>query len=750
MPDNKTQNSVPHISVATLSIGGMSCASCSAFVEKSLNGTAGVLSASVNLTSEKALIRFDSESVDEERLIRSVENAGYTATILRPDVAADEQQLMAGSNNDTIIFRRKLIIAAILTAIVMPLSMISMFPAFHELSHSKGLDFIQLLLTLPVVIYCGSHFFRKAFAAARHGAASMDTLVAVGAGTALLYSAVATLSPSAGAGHVYYDTSASIITLILLGNYLEKRAKSKANGALRALAALRPRSARIITSDGYERDISVDRLIPGDIVIVRAGESIPADGIIVEGASAVDESMLTGEPLPVEKSQGDTVRGATLNASGAFRMKVTGVGSDSFLGSVIRLVEQAQSSKAPIQRLADKVSGIFVPIVIVIALITFGVWMAVGAETEFALKAAIAVLIIACPCSLGLATPAAVTVAAGRGATLGILFRDAESIERAETITTVVFDKTGTLTEGRPAVADVRFAENVSPETILPAIFALESRSKHPLAEAIAVYCSANRITAADISDVEELSGRGMTAIADGSRIAAGNMRLMGEFGIQIPPNIYTAAEEFAANGMSVVIGAVGTEATVCFALADTLRPTTVNNTKILRNMGLELVMLTGDSITVARSVASKVGIETVIAGVLPHEKSEHISRLQNEGKIVAMAGDGINDAPALAQADIGFAIGGGSDVALETASVTLVRGNIAGIVAAIKLSRRTMSTIRQNLFFAFIYNTLGIPLAAGVFYIGLGALLDPMFAAAAMAASSVSVIANSLRLRHA
>lgn len=749
MSDTTVSDSVPHISVATLSIGGMSCASCSAFVEKSLSGTPGVLSASVNLTSEKALIRFDSDTTDAARLIRTVENAGYTAAILRSDAIPDEQLTTAG-NSELSALRRKLILAAILTATVMPLSMSGMFPAFHELSHSKNNDFIQLLLTLPVVIYCGSHFFRKAFAAARHGTASMDTLVAVGAGTALLYSAVATLSPNGEAGHVYYDTSASIITLILLGNYLEKRAKSKANGALRALAALRPRFARIISPNGDERDISAAQLIPGDTVLVRAGENIPADGIITDGFSAIDESMLTGEPLPVEKSAGDAVRGATLNASGSFRMRVTGVGADSFLGSVIRLVEQAQSSKAPIQRLADKVSGIFVPIVISIAVLTFGIWMAVGAEAEFALKAAIAVLIIACPCSLGLATPAAVTVASGRGATLGILFRDAESIERTETITTVVFDKTGTLTEGRPSVIEVRFTDRISPETILPAVFALESRSKHPLAEATAKYCAANGIATIDLSRAEELSGRGMTGFAGSSRITVGNERLMKEFDIQIPTEILAVAEEFAANGMSSVIAAVDNSAVACFALSDILRPTTKDDIKALRKMGLELMMLTGDSTAAARVIASKVGIDTVIAGVLPHEKSEYIARLQNEGKTVAMAGDGINDAPALAQADIGFAIGGGSDVALETASITLAHGGIGGIVSAIKLSRRTMSAIRQNLFFAFIYNSLGIPLAAGVFYAWLGVLLDPMFAAAAMAASSVSVIANSLRLRRA
>lgn len=746
MPEPTLNPSAPHIATITLSVGGMSCASCSAFIEKTLAETSGVISSTVNLTSEKAVVRFDPSTVSIARIVESVFSAGYSAEEIRPDAPLTERAANSTTEKELVLLRRKLIIAVILTAVIMPLSMGAMLPDFHELAHNGTLDLIQCILTIPVLAYCGSHFFRKALAAARHRTASMDTLVAVGTGAAFSYSTVMTFMPSGG--HTYFDTAATIITLILLGNYLEKKAKSKANGALRLLAGLQPRTARIVTHSGDEQDIPIGQLIAGDIAVIRAGENIPADGIIAEGISTVDESMLTGEPLPVEKAPSDIVHGGTLNTSGSFRMRVTGVGADTLLGAIMRLVDEAQSSKAPIQRLADTVSGYFVPIVLLIAAITFAAWYFIGGDASFALQASIAVLIIACPCALGLATPAAITVATGRAATMGMLFRDAESIERAGNITTVVFDKTGTLTEGKPSVTGEKFAARVNVEDIRAIALALESRSTHPLAQAIVHHCAARQVASLEAGNTEELPGRGITGVIGGRHVAAGNHRLMNELNIEVIAELAAAAEGFAVKGYSVIFIAVNNYAAGCFGLADTVRPDAEAAIRELRQANIEVVMLTGDTEQSARAIAVPLGIENVIAGVLPDGKRDVVERLQRQGKVVAMAGDGINDAPALAQADVSFALGSGADIARETAAITLVRGGVSGIAAAIQLSRRTMRTIRQNLFFAFIYNMLGIPLAAGVFYLWLGVLLDPMFAAAAMAASSVSVVTNSLRLR--
>lgn len=726
----------------------MSCASCSTFIEKTLAETSGVVSAAVNLTSEKALVKFDPSAVSITRIVKSVFDAGYSAEEIRPDTSPAERAGGSSSEKELSLLRRKFIIAAVLTGVIMPLSMGTMLPAFHELAHTRTLDILQIILTIPVLGYCGNHFFRKALAAARHRTASMDTLVAVGTGAAFSYSAVTTFLPSGG--HTYFDTAATIITLILLGNYLEKKAKSKANGALRLLAGLQPRTARILTASGTEQDIPIEQLIAGDIAVVRAGESIPADGIVAEGFSAVDESMLTGEPLPIEKSPSDIVHGGTLNTSGSFRMRITGVGADTLLGAIMRLVDAAQSSKAPIQRLADTVSGYFVPIVIGIAVITFFTWYVLGGSVAFALQASIAVLIIACPCALGLATPAAITVATGRAATMGMLFRDAESIEQAEKITTVVFDKTGTLTEGKPSVTGEKFITGMAAESVMSIALALESRSTHPLALAIVRHCIAQQITPAETHTTEELPGRGITGYIGGQLAAAGNRRLMDDLNVSITGEIAATAEEFTAKGYTIIFIAISNKVVGCFALADTVRADAEEAIRELQQANINVVMLTGDTKQSARVIADRLGIETVIAGVLPDGKRNVVEQLQREGKIVAMAGDGINDAPALAQADVSFALGSGTDIAREAAAITLVRGGVSGIAAAIRLSRRTMRTIRQNLFFAFFYNTLGIPLAAGVFYVWLGVLLDPMFAAAAMAASSVSVVTNSLRLRRA
>jgi Cu+-exporting ATPase len=586
----------------------------------------------------------------------------------------------------------------------------------------------------------------------------MNTLIAVGTGAAFLFSLGATVADDWLLAHgiepqVYYEAVTWIIALVLLGNLLESRAKGRTSGALRRLIGLRPSTARIVR-EGRETEISLKQLREGDEVVVRPGEKIPSDGVILEGTSYVDESMLTGEPVPVFRGPTDRVIGATLNRNGAFHFRVTRIGQDTVLSQIIRLVQEAQGSKAPIQRLADRIAAVFVPIVISIAIATFIAWFDFGPDPAYlrGLVAAVTVLIIACPCAMGLAVPTAVMVATGRGAERGVLIRRGEALERTGHIDVVVLDKTGTVTEGHPAVRSVQLASGASPDLDQPRAVQLaasvERLSEHPLGEAIVAEATRLNLSLEDVAEFESLTGRGVLGMVGGRRVAVGNVPLMQELGIDISP-LRPRADQLAAEGQTPVYVSVDGEVAALIAVADPIRVTSREAVTQLKQLGLELVLLTGDNRRTAEAVARAVGVERVIAEVVPGQKLEEVRRIQNQGKAVAVVGDGLNDAPALAQADIGIAMATGVDVAVEAADIVLMRSDLLGVVDAIRLSRRTMRVIRQNLFWAFFYNIIGIPIAAGALYPALGLLLTPAMAAAAMAASSVSVVSNSLRLRH-
>jgi Cu+-exporting ATPase len=618
---------------------------------------------------------------------------------------------------------------------------------------ADGLRYLLLGMTLPVVGWAGRHFYLRAWQGLRHRTADMNTLIALGTGAAFLFSLATTIADDWFAARgvspqVYYEAVVWIIALVLLGNLLEARAKARTWGALRGFIALRPATARVIR-DGAESQVPLDQLRVGDEVVVRPGESIPADGIILHGASHVDESMLTGEPVPVAKEAGDTVIGATLNRNGAFHFRVTGTGQSTVLSQIVRLVREAQGSKPPIQRLADRISAAFVPVVILLAVATVVVWLIVGPAPSYlhGLVAGVTVLIIACPCAMGLAVPTAVMVATGRGAELGVLIKGGEALERTGDIDVVVLDKTGTLTEGQPAVHSVQLAPASawSEQQLLQLVASAERLSEHPLGEAIVREAERRRIPLLPPGDFRTFTGNGVSAVVDGHRVIAGRMRFLEEGGVSSGTG---NTNQLAEQGLTPVHVAVDGEPAGVIAIADPLRVTSAEATQSLRQLGLELVMLTGDDRRTAEAVARRVGVTRVVAEVQPAGKLEEIRRLQREGKTVAMVGDGLNDAPALAQADIGIAMGGGTTVAVEAATITLMRSDLRGVVDGIGLSRRTMRIIRQNLFWAFVYNVIGIPLAAGVLYPRFGILLSPAIAAAAMAASSVSVVTNSLRLR--
>jgi Cu+-exporting ATPase len=613
-----------------------------------------------------------------------------------------------------------------------------------------------LLLTLPVLLYSGREFYVAAWNGLRHRTASMDTLIALGTGAAFLFSLVATVAPQFFRRHglapaVYYDTTATIIALILLGKVLEARAKQQTSAALQALLGLQAKTARLVRPDGREEDVPVADLRPGDLIAVRPGEKVATDGQLVTGSSTLDESMLTGESLPVEKAPGDAVYGATLNRTGAFRFRVTKVGRDTMLAQIVQLVSEAQGSRAPIQRLADRVSGIFVPVVLGVALLTLGLWLALApADTRLplALTAFVSVLIIACPCALGLATPTAIMVGTGKGADYGILIRNAEALEKAYRVDTVLLDKTGTLTRGEPALTDLVALPGHTATTLLPLLAALERQSEHPLAAAIVRYADSQQAPVLTATGFRAVAGQGAAATVAGQALLLGNERLLREAGIVLLPAAQQVAAGLLAQAKTVLYAALDGQAVAVLGLADEIRPTSLHAVRALQQQGLEVVMLTGDNAQTAAAIAAQAGISRYYAEVLPQNKAQKVQELQAEGRVVAMVGDGINDAPALAQADVSLAMGTGTDVALEAAGITLMRPDLQGVATAIALSRATMRTIRQNLFFAFIYNMIGIPIAAGLLYPATGWLLSPMLAAGAMALSSVSVLTNSLRLR--
>lgn len=744
---------------ATLTIEGMTCASCSNFVEKALNRTPGVKSATVNLASEKATVEYLPGQIDRAGLKAAVEQAGYgvyeptapaTSNILASDEELESRKAAAYQK-----LKRRFGVAVGLALVVMPLSMLMLWPAMASRISTPVLNYVLLVLTLPVLLYSGREFFISAWNGFTHRTASMDTLIAVGTGAAFSYSVVATLLPHwfmqrGLMPEVYYDTTAIIIALILLGKVLESRAKSKTSAAIKALMGLQAKTARVVRG-GQEIDLPIEEVLVGDEVVVRPGEKVATDGVLLTGHSAVDEGMLTGESLPVEKQVGDAVFGATLNKTGSFRFRVLKVGAETMLAQIVKLVEEAQGSRAPIQRLADKVSAVFVPVVVMIAIATFVLWFdlaPLATRLPLALVNFVAVLIIACPCALGLATPTAIMVGTGKGAEHGVLIRNAEALEKAEKVTTVLLDKTGTITRGEPAVTDFLLTNGGAQASLLPLLVAVERQSEHPLAEAVVKYAAGQVDTPVIAANFQAYEGRGAGATVNGQRILIGNRRLLAEHQVQVSSDTDLTAAQLLGQAKTVLYAAIEGHVVALIGVADTVRESSLAAIKALQDQGIEVVMMTGDNQQTAAKVAQQVGITRFFAEVLPQDKASKVRELQAEGRTVAMVGDGINDAPALAQADIGLAMGGGTDVAMEAAGITLMRSDLAGVVTAIDLSRQTMRTIKQNLFFAFVYNTLGIPIAAGLLYPFTGWLLSPMLAAGAMALSSVSVLTNSLRLR--
>ncbi len=721
----------------------MTCASCSAAVERALKKRPGVISANVNLASETARIEYAPGTVSEAELKETVIKTGYQ--VLEKEEAAPEVK-EAREEDELRELRTKVIFSIVVSSVIMA-------SAFHGVSvpvSRRALDIILFLLATPVQFWAGLRFYKGAWATLSHGSANMDVLIATGTSAAYFYSTVITFLPRAFAGlgnAVYYDTSAMIITLILLGKFLEARSRGKASEAVKRLMKLSPRTARVVR-DGQETEISAEDVIPGDIVIVRPGEKVPVDGAIVSGFSSLDESMLTGESLPVDKGDGGRVFGGTLNLTGSFKFIAENVGKDTVLSGIIKLVEEAQGAKAPIQRLADKVAAYFVPAVIVVAFMAFGAWLVAGAGFTFALLAFIAVLIIACPCAMGLATPTAIMVGTGRAAEKGIIFRGGDVLERFAKTDTIVLDKTGTVTEGRPRVMALKKLGDGN-EDFLALAASVENYSEHPVALAVTEKAREENLVISPAEGFEALPGYGARAKVGGYEILIGNARLMAERGIETAP--FTEAEAgYAREGYASIFVARDGKPAGIIAIADGVKEGSAEGIRRLKELGLEVIMLTGDTELAARAVARKVGIENVIWGVLPDRKEKVISEIQAKGKVVAMVGDGINDAPALAKADTGIAVGTGTDAAIEASDVMLIKPELTRVADATEISRKTLRTIKQNLFWAFFYNTIGIPMAAGALYPFFGILLKPVMAAAAMALSSVSVVSNSLRLRKA
>jgi len=727
-------------------VNGMGSDHCAGIVKKVIASFDSVADVQTSFSNQEAMITFKNNDASElDAILEGIQKSGYDPSVIEDEETHNRKALR--------VLFHKIILGGTLSIVILILASWDMIglPAF-----SMRVNFVlQLAATIPVMIIVGGRIFTGAWTKAKRGIMDMDTLIALGTGAAFLYSLVATFAPvlltQSGANpDVYYETAAIIITLILLGKYLEDRARRGTSEAIRKLLGLQAKTARIIR-DGKEVDIPIADVLVGDILLVRPGEKIPVDGTIVEGSSSVNESMVTGESIPVSKHVGDSVIGATINETGSFKMKATKVGADTVLSHIVAVVKKAQASKAPIQRLADQVSTIFVPVVIVIAIITFGAWLAFGGGvTAFtaALIAAVSVLIIACPCALGIATPTAVMVGTGKGAENGILIKDAAALENAHKVTAVVFDKTGTLTEGKPRVTDLILVEGISTEKLLPAILAIEKLSEHPLAQAIVNDLREKKVVERDAQDFEAHRGKGVEATVAGVAILIGTERFLSEKKIRVPKDLQEKATNLERLGKTVVFVAHDNSASAIIAIADTLKESAIETVKQLKKLGIEPVMITGDNEDTAKAIAALVGIERFFARVLPEEKAEKIKELQAEGKIVAMAGDGINDAPALVQADIGIAMGSGTDIAMESAGITLLKGDISKILQALKLSRLTMRTIKQNLFWAFAYNALGIPIAAGVLYPFTGLLLSPIIASAAMSFSSLSVVLNSLRLK--
>ncbi len=734
-----------------IGIADLRCASCVSFIEEDLRATPGVLSASVNVGTQEATVAYLPQQTTLAQLHRVIEDWGYRTGPAASVKPVDRQEAEHAREYRGLL--RKFLFAAIVSLPVL----ITAYPQFVPFVRDWSMDTLRLawlgagLLTLPVLAWSGGHFFTGAWAALKHRAANMNTLIALGTGAAWLYSTVAISLPRLfpeGTAEPFYDVVAVVIALVVLGQVLELRAKGRTSEAIKKLMGLQPKTARVIR-DGQELDIPVEEVLVGDVVQVRPGEKVPVDGVILEGSSAVDESMLTGESLPVSKQAGDEVIGATLNKTGAFKFRATKVGKDTALAQIIKLVQDAQSSKAPIARLADTISGYFVPIVMILAVLTFVAWFDFGPQPQlvYALITSVTVLIIACPCALGLATPMSLMVGIGKGAENGVLIRSGEALQTAQAVKVVVLDKTGTITKGKPELTDVVVTGTWAAEDLLRLAAAVERASEHPLAEAIVEGARARRLELTEPTAFEAVPGHGVLATVEGHRLAIGNLKLMQREGIA-PGDLEGKATELADQGKTSMYVAVDGRAAGILAVADTVKADSAEAIAALHRMGIEVVMITGDNRRTAEAIARQVGVDRVLAEVLPEEKAHNVHLLQAEGKKVAMVGDGINDAPALAQADVGLAIGTGTDVAIEASDITLIRGSLRGVVTAIEVSRATMRNIKENLVGAFIYNVLGIPVAMGLLYPFFGILLSPLIAGAAMAFSSVTVVSNANRLR--
>jgi len=749
------EDSAAPAAVADIPILGIMCAGCVGTIEKALLARKGVVKAAVNLATGHARVDYLPTEIGLDEIRAVIELAGYK--VLRPaasdgDEPAAEDVERQAREREFKDLKTKFLIGLAFSAVIFLGSMSSVLPFLPAF---LGSPILLGILTTPVQFWIGARFYRGAWAALRHGRADMNTLVAVGTSAAYLYSVAATVAPALFAAgghgsHVYFDTSAVIITLILFGRVLEATAKGRASEAMRHLLGLQPAAARVVV-DGVEIDVPLKDVHPGDMIIVRPGERIPVDGRVTKGHSAVDESMITGESLPVEKTEGDDVIGATMNKTGSFVFRAVKVGKETALARIVQLVAEAQGSKAPIQRLADIIAGKFVPAVIGIAVLTFTAWMIFGPRPAltFALLNFVAVMIIACPCALGLATPTAIMVGTGKGAEYGILIKNGESLETAAKITTIVFDKTGTLTEGAPVLTDSIPVEGLAEKEFLRLAAGAEHGSEHPLAEAVLAAAAARGVAVPEASEFKSLPGWGLEARVEGRPVLIGNAALMTGRGVDLA-GWTDRAESLSAQGKTAMYVAVDGRAAGLLAVADPLKAKSVAAVARLRAMGLQVMMLTGDHRRTAEAVARAAGIDRFVAELRPGDKTAKIRALQAAGERVAMVGDGINDAPALAAADVGVAVGSGTDIAMEAADITLIGDDLHGLARAIELSRRTIRTIKQNLFWAFIYNVIGIPVAAGVLYPFFGILLNPMIASAAMAFSSVSVVTNSLRLKRA
>ncbi|WP_033167720.1 heavy metal translocating P-type ATPase [Clostridium sp. KNHs205] len=744
-------------------VTGMTCSACSAAVEKSVKNVQGVSSVVVNLLGNSMLVDYDKEVTNENTIIQSVENAGYHASLfVKGQEAAGTEKTENRVQSELKEMKFRIIVSAIFLIPLLYIAMGHMFkfplPGFlHGDKNAVTFAFIQFLLTLPI-LYVNRKYFQVGFKTLFKGHPNMDSLIAIGSGAAVVYGVFAIFMIGYGLGHMdmdavmkysmdlYFESAATILTLITLGKFLEARSKGKTSEAISKLMDLSPKTAMVIRN-GEEKEIPIEEVVIGDILAVRPGQSVPVDGIITEGSTAIDQSALTGESIPVEKLPGDKVIGATINKTGFFKFRAEKVGNDTTLAQIIQLVEDANSSKAPIAKLADKISGIFVPVVISIAVLATIIWLLTGATFEFALSIGIAVLVISCPCALGLATPVAIMVGTGKGATNGILIKSAEALEIAHKVNTVILDKTGTITEGKPRVTDIVTAAGITEEELLQAAAAIEKPSEHPLAEAILEKAKEKGIRYEDVNEFKAVSGRGILAKIGGEDYYSGNLALMKEQGIDTS-KLEQKADAFSENGKTPLYFAKDNALLGVIAVADVVKPTSKAAIEELKALGIDVVMLTGDNKKTAEAIRKQLHIDRVVAEVLPQDKESEVRKLQEKGKKVAMIGDGINDAPALARADVGIAIGAGTDIAIESADIVLMKSDLLDAVTAIELSKATIKNIKENLFWAFFYNTIGIPLAAGVFYGILEWKLNPMFAAAAMSLSSVCVVTNALRLR--